>query len=205
MADENKKPGKKRGATSKSSRAKAIGGFAWLAAGLMVGLFIAFLVFLQTKKDAPKKDEPKVATVEKSAEQTPSPDEPMAFDFYKKLPKMEVTVPDAPVKKPAPEPSGPVVKRETQTSPNKSAPTVSADAAYVLQVGSFKQYEDADRQKANLAMMGISSKIVVVTTEKNEKRHRVQVGPFSNTGELNDTKKILAEHKIDVIVIKVRG
>lgn len=200
MADENKKSSKKRGATSKSSRTKAIGGFAWLAAGLMVGLFIAFLVFLQTKKD-----EPKVAKVEKSAEQTPSPDEPMAFDFYKKLPKMEVTVPDAPVKKPAPEPSGPVVKRETQTSPNKSAPTASADAAYVLQVGSFTQYEDADRQKASLAMMGISSKIVVVTTEKNEKRHRVQVGPFSNTGELNDTKKILAEHKIDVIVIKVRG
>lgn len=202
MAEAKAKTGKKRGATSKVSRRQAIGGFAWLAVGLMAGLFVAFLVFLQTKKESPKKGESQVAKVEKTIEPSSPEEAPLAFDFYKKLPKMEVTVPESTAKKPAVAPQEPAAKREV---PGKSSAAASTSAAYVLQVGSFKQYQDADRQKANLAMMGISSKIVAVTTEQNEKWHRVQVGPISDAGELNQMKKILNEHKIDVIMIKVRG
>lgn len=180
----------KRGATKKTEVRSALPGWLWLATGLAVGLFVAFLVFLQgrTHKVA---TEPSVK-VEKSApkvkEQEKDDKQGFSYDFYKLLPNMEVLVPD---------------KKESIDS--KTVTPIDVKGTYLLQAGSFKKYEDADRQKASLALMGVRSRIVKVTIDDTHVWHRVHVGPFSDLKELNDVRQALLEHKVNTLVIRIKG
>ena len=133
-------------------------GWVWLLAGLAVGLFVAFLVYLNrlpASRHSPHltKD---LSALAKSAVQdarsvkkevtATAPDmqakekhKGINFDFYNILPEMEVPVPDT-------EPQG-----------KGLPPAPVAPGAYVLQVGSFRSEKEADAQKANLALLGDKS------------------------------------------------
>ena len=175
--------GKKRGASPKAQKQTGISGWVWLGTGLLIGLFVAFLVFLQSQPaktidQVGKKVIPEV--VEKA----------MNYDFYKILPKLEVVLPE-------------ISSSEGGVS-KKIAPVVK-DGIYVLQAGSFKKHEDADRQKASLALLGVESKIVKVEVGQGEIWHRVQIGPFTELEALNETRSLLIENEFDTLLLRVRG
>ena len=108
------------------------------------------------------------------------------YDFYKMLPSFQVVIPgqDKDVK-----------------SGNESAP-VQQPGSYILQVGSFPTYADADKLKANLALLGIESSIQSVQVNNGGTWNRVRIGPIKDLKELNGMRAKLAQQHIEPLVIK---
>ena len=117
------------------------------------------------------------------------------FDFYSLLPEEEVVVPAEtpaePVQLPPPpvqEAAPPAQARTTQPQAAPAAPAAPATPApsgngdYVLQVGSFRKNSDAERLKAQLAMLGIQTTIQRVTIDNGQTYHRVRTGTYDKAG-----------------------
>jgi cell division protein FtsN len=167
---------------------EAYPGWAYLLAGLTIGLFVAFLVYLHGLPEPERV----------ASRQTESKDDGKApqFDFYKILPELEVVVPGLEVKS----------RQQDRQQPKPPEPTVelAKGEQFILQAGSFKQYEQADRLKASLALLGVEADIQKVSVD-NDTWHRVRIGPFSDRNELNYVRKRLQDNDINAITLKVSG
>jgi len=123
-----------------------------------------------------------------------SKDSETHFDFYKLLPNISVDVPKV----------GGEQQRQPAASTEKPA-TVTPGFSYILQVGSFRDYHEADRLKARLAFLGIEVKIEKVTLHDSETWHRVRIGPLQSEREMNKIRGQLREQNIDPILLKVKA
>jgi cell division protein FtsN len=186
----------------------------WLGVvtGLLIGLFVAFLVYIKMQANdsttqvvvkeslpaqSPQED---MRDVRKEKKATITPPEPR-FDFYNLLPEMEVIVPESEIKKPR-------VKPATPDSSTASAPAKTIVGTYYLQIGSFKNAEQADNLKAKLAFSGFETVIHKATLEisgKSETFHRVRVGPFNNLDAANRSREKLIASGIDSKVVEIKG
>lgn len=185
--------------TSKSKRKapKAASGWLWMLAGLSIGLFVALLVYLKdyslqsdagsTLAPVVDKGRPAERVVKKPASKADhkSVQKPH-FDFYNLLPEMEVFIP------------------EQELAAERESPSAEK-ATYFLQAGSFRRFEDADRLRAQLALLSIESKIQRVTVNDQQTWHRVRIGPFHSTRKMDKVRGRLHEQSIDPIVIKVKS
>ena len=164
--------------------------------GLVIGLFVAFIVYLKEHHAAPDtpspdlviKDKTRAAIVTpKTAEDKKIP-EPQ-FDFYQILPNMEVNVSEW----------------EADTEPNPDAAISNDDSGvYILQVGSFEQYEAADEVKARLALLGVNADIQRVVINGREVRHRVRVGPYKDLAKLQEARDRLHANNLDFVLLKLK-
>ncbi len=172
-------------------------GWAWFFAGLLVGLFAAGLFWLKFGQQqemaakpahapAHQQEDPKRAA-EKQDSRPPKP----RFDFYTTLPLMEVEVA-------VPEPD-PIPRQ----APKKAAP-VTTGSTYMLQMGSFRKYGDADRMKASLALLGIQAEIQKVTINNKDTYHRVRSGPYRSGQQINQIRDQLRKNKINSLLIKLK-
>ena len=108
------------------------------------------------------------------------------FDFYKMLPSFQVVIPS----------------QDKETQSGSDATPVSQPGTYILQVGSFQSYPEADKLKANLALLGIESNIQQVQVSDGSTWNRVRIGPIHNLKSLNALRTKLAQHHIEPLVIK---
>lgn len=115
------------------------------------------------------------------------------FEFYTILPEMEVVIPEEELV----DNSGSVNKNSVK----KVVPNKFVKNSLLLQAGSFKKYQDADRLKAKLALIGLEANIQNVNIGK-DKWHRVRIGPFKTLDDINETRLRLAENNIKTIIIK---
>lgn len=113
------------------------------------------------------------------------------FEFYTILPEMEVQVPE----------------QEIASRPGQAAAQepVQGQGSYVLQVGSFRHLEEADRLKASLALLGLEAEIQTVSVSGEETWHRVRLGPFTDLERLNATRKRLRENGLQAMVLKIKA
>jgi cell division septation protein DedD len=220
----------KHRATRKRKRSK-LSPWVGVISGLLVGLFVAFLVFIkmQTPPEPPAFFQesllpPVEETRPDTAAESPADiagDAPQAqalppkprFDFYTLLPEMEVVVPEEeiappppapPVQRPAPE-TRPAAQQPVPATPAATAPAKATPAeTYLLQVGSFRNGEQAERFRAELALLGMQTSIQKVTIDNKDTYHRVRVGPFRDTGSLNTARSRLSKKGIESSVIKIR-
>ena len=81
-------------------------------------------------------------------------------------------------------------------------PPLDLPGIYVLQAGSFSNYADADRVKAELALLGVVSRIQKVSID-DKVYHRVRVGPVESLDRLNLLREKLHQAQVEVIVIRV--
>ena len=173
--------------------------------GLGVGLVVAFGVYLWAWQMPPPSavisevdqrlsgadyDDDSMIEIE----QTPDLPRPK-FDFYKILPEMEVPIPDWEL----PQASSDQVAHEGDDAAGLAAGT------YVLQVGSFKRFEDADRAKASLALRGISASIQRVVINGQDVWFRVHIGPLSEVDEIRSMRVRLIENDMDFILLRIGG
>ena len=165
-------------------------GWAW---GFIVGIIGAVLiiklgpVLWQAELNAGKHGAAKTATTKApGAVTTPAASTAPHYDFYKMLPSFQVVIPgeDKDVK-----------------SGNASAP-VQQPGSYILQVGSFPTYADADRMKATLALQGIEASIQSVQVNNGSTWNRVRIGPIKDLKELNAMREKLSAQHIEPLVIK---
>lgn len=175
---------------SKPKTKAPIPGWLWMVIGLIIGLFIAFLVYLQqqgglklprtTGKTSTTTDTRSVKQAK--TESAPKPKDGIQFDFYNLLPEMEVVVPE-----------------EELQQQEKTAET---QASYLLQVGSFSNRKDAEALKAHLLLLNLSPSIQSVSIDGNRTYHRVRLGPFSSTRDLSRISNRLHENDIEFITLK---
>lgn len=179
-------------------------GWLWLLAGLGIGLFVAFLFYLQQKPGTPAQataqhsqpvevpakgqDAREVRKPAAKIVPPPPPAKPR-FDFYTILPEMEVPVPED----------------EITGKAREGVPQVEAPGTYLLQAGSFRTHEQADQLKAKLALLGLQAEIQTVTINNQETWHRVRVGPFTDLTALNTARARLKENNLDAILLRVGG
>ncbi|KAF0191836.1 MAG: hypothetical protein FD165_1559 [Gammaproteobacteria bacterium] len=124
----------------------------------------------------------------------PEPARPQ-FDFYTILPELEVVVPE-------PRAAG-TPDRAVPGTPPRQAAKVDAPGIYVLQIGSYKNSKDADRMKAELALIGVEANIETVSVNQT-KWHRVRVGPYSQLARLNNARSELLANNIEFMLLKVK-
>jgi cell division protein FtsN len=169
----------------------------WVGAvcGLGLGLCVAAVVYLKDhRSDAPTttaartaRHRPRTESPEGDAQESGAPEEPAkSYDFYDQLPKFEVVVPEREKD----------VKRDVRDVPETRRGT------YVLQAGSYKNFADADRIRAQLALQGVESKVQKVSVD-SDTWHRIRIGPISNLQELNKLRATLRKADVDVLVIRV--
>ncbi len=137
----------------------------------------------------------------------PAPPKPH-FDFYNILPEMEVVVPDSEVeaRKPvAPKPAKPDAQSQakgTRPAPRPAPTAGDPGGTFVLQVGSFRNYAEADQRKAALALLGFEARIQKVTVNGQD-WHRVRIGPFKDLTRVNSVRSRLRDRRIQAIVLKL--
>ena len=188
-------------AKSQHKEQKPIPGWIWLLAGLIIGLFVALLVYI---KDNSSGNLAITETVSKvfqgkasneargvKKDNAVAPPEPTnsskpKFDFYTILPELEVAIPEQEL-----------VKADKETTKNSTT-----NEKYILQAGSFKSYNEADRLKARLALEGIEASIQKVKINATDTWHRVRIGPLKNISQLNKTRRRLRSLGIASIVVK---
>jgi len=117
---------------------------------------------------------------------------PPSFDFYQILPNMEVNVSEWEAE------DGEVIKEQAEPSAEKSG-------IYILQIGSFKQYDAADEVKAKLALMGISADIQRVVINGKDIRHRVRIGPYRDSEKLSMVRQQLTENDLNFMLLKLKS
>lgn len=164
-------------------------------AGLTVGLCVAIIVYFyqhdvvqQTPLMRPQVTVAKTATELSQNNDTPPP----TFDFYQILPNMEVNVSEW--------------EAEDDGNIEKQAdPGTDNTGIYILQIGSFKQFDAADEVKAKLAFMGISAEIQRVVINGKDIRHRVRVGPYADSEKLLRIRHQLTENNLSYMLLKLQS
>jgi cell division protein FtsN len=167
-------------------------GWLGLVVGLGLGLAVAGIVYLKDHRlDAPMASAGKTVKKRPHGNEAPeagdaSADDSKTYAFYEMLPKFEVVVPE----------------KDKDVRPDIKSVPETRSGTYVLQAGSYKNFADADRVRAKLALQGVESNVQKVTVD-NDTWHRIRIGPISKLDELNRMRQILRKADVDVLVIRV--
>lgn len=175
----NRRPSKRQNKTQAP-------GWLWLVTGVLVGAFIMFLLHLNGL--TPSQQEPisqsettRVETAPPSTDQAEEGIPEQRLQFYELLKESTVEVPQ-------PDPAELAANNPTR------------DILYVLQAGSFKHSEDANRMRAEIILMNLSASVEPAGTDPVW--YRVMVGPFDNRSRMAKARSILVSNNINPLVLK---
>lgn len=158
--------------------------------GLGVGIVIAVAVYVTDHRRpvdlvaADARPKPRTKAVAKDVNE---PEESATrYDFYDMLPKFEVIVPE----------------KERDVRRDLPAAQIERPGVYVLQAGSYRNQDDAERVRVQLDRLGIEAKLQRVAVDADV-WHRVRIGPISDLNQLNQLRNQLRKADIDALVIRV--
>jgi hypothetical protein len=174
-------PARKKPATRKAaSSRKPASAWRWYGSGVLTGMFLSFLLYLGT---LPSPGEmPRESGAEPgAAEEPPRP----RFDFYTLLPEQTIE---------------PEVDPADVAQPRAAATAAGGDL-YLLQAGSFRQREDADRRRAELLLLGLEPR-VEESNGDNGRWYRVYLGPFTSHSKMSKARSLTAGQDIDTLLLK---
>lgn len=86
-------------------------------------------------------------------------------------------------------------------SPRPAAPTTDA-FTYFVQAGAYSRPEDAEQQRAKLAMMGVGAR-VMEREQSGRMVYRVRVGPFDARDEAEGMQARLASGSVEASLVRV--
>ncbi len=177
---------------SRKRSAPAVPRALWGMLAAVVILFVVLLAWLGTRAPQPDSrvsqplpaEKPRQAPAQQDARAVAAPPvkeltpPPPRYEFYNMLPAQKVEVPPTPASAPSAPPRV-VAPADIPPRPEVAVTTQGATSGsrFELQVGSFRRYEEADRRKAELALLGFSANIQSANVH-GETWHRVKVGPL---------------------------
>ncbi|TDG15584.1 sporulation protein [Seongchinamella unica] len=173
---------KKTAARGRNTNPQGSSGWRWYGAGVITGVFLSFLAYLGS---LPPTEAPGAGGHTTPAAEEPAPPKPR-FDFYTMLPEQSLEE-EPPASEPA-RPSASAAPREY----------------YLLQAGSFRQREDADRRRAELLLLGLEPAIEESNGE-NGRWFRVYLGPFDSRSKMSKARSLTAAQNIDTLLLKRGG
>jgi cell division protein FtsN len=162
--------------------------------GLALGLAVALAVYVSDHRD--HKQAPIISP---AAQRSAAPEagagaapavaataaEDTDFSFYDRLPKFEVVVPE----------------KERSTRVNVDT-RIDKPGTYFLQIGSYRDADEAQRVQAQLARQDIIANVQRVAVD-NDVWHRVRIGPIRDLAELNRLRTLLQSADKPVLVVNV--
>lgn len=175
MATKSRNRSSTRGA-SRQQEAERGGPLRWFTAGLACGLFVAFLLYMVTLPAENPDDAGQVTTPVVSTS-TPAPE----YEFYEVLPNQSITVEVDPADIPQ--------------------PRSSSKKQFLLQAGSFRQQDDADRRRAELLLLGLEPR-VEETSNDTGRWFRVVLGPFESRSRMARARSLTAQQDIDTLLVQ---
>jgi cell division protein FtsN len=187
----------------KTKKTESAPSWIWMLFGLAIGLVVAAGVYFRRAPSAAEHAATAERSTPASTERAPARrgapargttagnGEPakaseQRFDFYDILPQYEVVVPEV----------------ESAAGPSARAKAVDEPGSYVLQAGSFGAATDAEKLKANLALLGIESRVQKVAID-DDVYHRVRIGPITDLDKLNRIRRQLHDAHINAMLMKV--
>lgn len=173
-----KKPTAGKGGSRQQPRSG--GGWRWYAAGVLTGVFLSFLLYLGTLP-TPGESERVQAGKAQVDDQPPKP----RFDFYTLLPEQTIEVELEP----------------GEASRPRAATATASKEQYLLQAGSFRQREDAERRRAELLLLGLEPRVEEATGD-NGRWYRVYLGPFDSRSKMAKARSLTAGQDIDTLLLK---
>lgn len=105
--------------------------------------------------------------------------------------------------RPAPAVASSAVARAPARPPQVATSTLPGQFTYFVQAGAYSTSEDAEQQRAKLAMMGIESRL----TERDQGGrivYRVRVGPFERREDAESTKERLGHSGVNSALVAVQ-
>lgn len=196
-----------RSSKGKGRNGGSMPGWIWATLGLSFGLAVAALVYItrpsqplpgQTMMvktdaktsatddgdDAKSSAKPGSASTKKGSIKLPPKEKPR-FTFYDILPGQEVVVPNS-----------------VAAAAGKALP--GDDGLFVIQVAAYRTQEDADTQKAKLALLGMESRIEKITIDGKDTYFRVRVGPEKSLSKAHTLMARLEQNGVQAVLIKLR-
>ncbi len=192
-------PVKSRGHYAGASTTLIMPTWAWMMAGLTLGLTLAAMLYwkLNAKHALPQKATIAVEEIDAngSHKQRISAESQAQksnrFDFYTVLPNMTMDIPtdsrpstvDLATKS---EPQLTTARPELLAEiPKEILPAAQpipdqAEPQFIVQVGAFRTLQQAEELKAQLALSGLQASIQTFEKSPNNTWHRVYVGPFTD-------------------------
>lgn len=217
-----KKNNKHRGASPMTrDEARSIPGWIWLVAGVAIGAFVMFIMKLShspqpaisataerstqdakplplVKDAAPKESAPKEASSKGAKkDEQPSAEVPAdaksvtKFDFYTLLPEREVIVPN----------EREAIKTTDKPKSAQDATTAAGTEQLLLQVGSFRSAQEAERRRAQVTSLGLQAKVESVVAN-GDPWFRVQAGPFVTREQLTKARDQLSAAGVESLLLK---
>jgi cell division protein FtsN len=173
--------------------------------GLVVGLAIAVAVAVYIA-NAPlpfvTKVRPPSTTLNAPTDgKAPDPNKAFSVGTPPPSPSASAAAPAAPVQSAAPS-TAPAEAAATETAPPKEEP-LPEGSRFLLQAGAFKSPAEADSMRAQLAMMGLDSRVFPIE-QGGETLYRVRLGPYGQIDDVNRVRKLLAENSIEAQVVRLR-
>lgn len=197
---------------AQSRRHRQPSAVAWFIAGLLVGAAGTGLAWLKWGQ-ASTVATPVPPPVEEVPERRPAATRPPRFEYYSVLPEMEVVIPPEELRPkkasapPAPE-TPPTLMPELPGRPAETevaaAPAESGEPVYLLQLGSFRATDDAERLKASLAFIGITARVEKVTIDDKGTYYRVRSGPYTRE-QAYGLHRRLEQNQVDSLIVRSRG
>lgn len=174
----------RRGAVRKRSASNYGGGdrlapWRWYGAGVLTGVFLSLLLYLGALPPAT----PPAAELEPAGKAEDAAPSRPRFDFYTVLPEQTIDV---------------EVEPATVSQPRESA----EPATWLLQAGSFRQREDADRRRAELLLLGLEPRVEESPDNGTGRWFRVYLGPFDSRSEVSRVRGLTAGQDIDTLLLK---
>jgi cell division protein FtsN len=75
-------------------------------------------------------------------------------------------------------------------------PAISTKEIFYVQAGSFPNEDDAEKLKAKLALIGLEAALQTAVIPDRGTYHRVRLGPFANSSEMNKTLELLKQNGV---------
>jgi len=199
MGRDYKNSGRRTARRAAAKPKQSAPGAIWFLAGLALGLGCMVAVHIYHVEFAPQMSVPTATAPPAATADSPPPaaESRPRFEFYKILPEMEVVVPEDEEQEMIAQPTPPPAPSKTPAPPAGSA------ERYLLQVASFQGYADADRLKAQLALLGLEASIQTVEIHGGQTWHRVRVGPYSDREEIASVRQRLKSNGIDAVLLKL--
>jgi cell division protein FtsN len=160
----------------------------WILSLAAVGGFIGFIIYLDSLpagapiQPPPQVQEPVTGSKDNSSVAAPQEGKKPGFRFYDMLPESEVVPPDV---------------EEYSPGPAKK------DMNYLVQSGSFRSKEDAERQRANIAFQGLRASVQRIDLDNGTVWYRVNVGPFTSRSQASAAVDKLVSINIQPLVRKI--
>ncbi|MDG2046973.1 MAG: SPOR domain-containing protein [Halioglobus sp.] len=157
-------------------------------AGVLTGIFLSFIGYLVTLPD------PTVSTAQTEALEQPEVIvQRPRFDFYTNL--TQESIDEVQELQDTVEPAADVRKPPAATE---------LPEPYLLQAGSFRQQDDAERRRAQLLLLGLEP-IIEEISNGNGIWFRVYLGPFESRELMVKARSLTTNQNIETLLLKRGG